>query len=963
MCGRVLARVLLTLAVVLSGSAAQAGAQVPDEQLGWRGTISVDASHESTTPVGSASGSASAVYYLDGEFATGKTAPPIHPTRREWIQSLDWRGAYSERLDGLDGGGDCDRTVTFNAIGSQNANDFAQIVIGDENGLEPPPPPALASVSLGPTPMQSTKTTTLSRCVSPPSVTTITEPTAPCAPLIGDVANPVIAPEGTATITLTPTSNDPTGGCSGGLGGGWEAEVSWSLSRAPDPPECSDGKDNDIPKDGLIDYSGGLVQYQDPGCENAQDNSEADTLTVCSDGGDNDNDGLIDLDDPGCENAQDEEEADSQCSDGHDNDGDDRNNYPDDPGCDSAEDLTEAPDPECGDLSDNDDDGQIDFPDDPDCVDERDESEHCGVVQSASSDDDEDEVDDRCDDLECKEYDGSGIDTCTLQPGDILVDRGSNTNHTTLFNTVLGGTYWTHSAIVLGYMNLDYDDEFPTDSDCTDVEPRFPGDRDPQCELVIAEAVPNEADGEIRIKSIANTVWGDKQDDNTDWNVVRLTGVSASGRAEAAAALRNHLLYYGRAIEPGNHGDCTACDTLVWNASHLTYQVFTEARGPDHFYCSSLVWWAYEQVGIDLDDVPFIGWSWDDKVEALWVTPDELVSEEATGPVYLKHPEPSGLITAIFSPAHLMLTDALGRRTGKGADGVLLEQIPNAIWRDNGESESITVPSADPGWTLTISGYGTGKYTLLTRPADGSAPPQLAAGFTRPGQIETVALSALPTLATRPVAADDTAAIGPDGAIVDVLANDHNIADAELSIASGASQGTATVADRKIRYLQTAGHRGDDGLTYRVCRGGSCSDGVVTLQGRGGTEPGPEPPAARRAARVKVLRNPSAKHGVRLRIRCPDQACAVRATGRVTIGRKRPGLRLKPARRVLPAGARATLKLMLPRRLQRSAVSAVRRRRAVVARMSIVIRHADGTVQRVTRSARVRRVGGAPGPG
>ncbi len=50
---------------------------------------------------------------------------------------------------------------------------------------------------------------------------------------------------------------------------------------------CSDGIDND--RDGFIDFDGG-----DPGCDNAEDDSEKSTLYECDDGIDNDGDGFID---------------------------------------------------------------------------------------------------------------------------------------------------------------------------------------------------------------------------------------------------------------------------------------------------------------------------------------------------------------------------------------------------------------------------------------------------------------------------------------------------------------------------------------------------------------------------------------------------------------------------------------------------------------------------------------------
>jgi hypothetical protein len=73
----------------------------------------------------------------------------------------------------------------------------------------------------------------------------------------------------------------------------------------PPPAECDDGEDND--GDTLVDFP------DDPGCEDADDNDEADdpVTTECNDGEDNDGDTLVDFpDDPGCEDADDNDEAD-----------------------------------------------------------------------------------------------------------------------------------------------------------------------------------------------------------------------------------------------------------------------------------------------------------------------------------------------------------------------------------------------------------------------------------------------------------------------------------------------------------------------------------------------------------------------------------------------------------------------------------------------------------------------------
>ena len=123
-------------------------------------------------------------------------------------------------------------------------------------------------------------------------------------------------------------------------------------------PQCSDGDDND--DDGLIDL-------EDPGCDDALDNDER--QRQCADGEDNDGDGLTDFpSDPGCGSPNDNDEENPpqppQCSDGVDND---RNGQVDeeDPGCTSAADNSERGDEtlsQCSDLVDNDGDGIIDFP-------------------------------------------------------------------------------------------------------------------------------------------------------------------------------------------------------------------------------------------------------------------------------------------------------------------------------------------------------------------------------------------------------------------------------------------------------------------------------------------------------------------------------------------------------------------------------------------------------------------------
>ncbi len=120
----------------------------------------------------------------------------------------------------------------------------------------------------------------------------------------------------------------------------------------PTPTQCSDGIDNDADE---------LVDMNDPGCVDSQDNDETNVIvepeipvsTQCSDAIDNDGDGLVDLNDPGCVDGQDNDETNIVVENPADNSSSDNNgqsnpvnnggaggegtsNSPSDPGTDSS---------------------------------------------------------------------------------------------------------------------------------------------------------------------------------------------------------------------------------------------------------------------------------------------------------------------------------------------------------------------------------------------------------------------------------------------------------------------------------------------------------------------------------------------------------------------------------------------------------------------------------------------------
>ncbi|HLC80237.1 MAG TPA: hypothetical protein VJG31_00525, partial [Candidatus Nanoarchaeia archaeon] len=180
--------------------------------------------------------------------------------------------------------------------------------------------------------------------------------------------------------------------------------------------QCNDGRDND--GDGKTDMS-------DPGCDSADDDSEAVTCSylwgtgdwgTCSNGKQKRNA----TDSNGCEEKLAQrlvekitgdrpilERSCAQCGDGVDNDDDGKVDFPEDIGCESQDDNNELDVlPQCYDGLDNDEDGYIDYPDDYGCADENDNDESEFYPQCWDAEDnDGDGLTDYPDDLGCDSWD------------------------------------------------------------------------------------------------------------------------------------------------------------------------------------------------------------------------------------------------------------------------------------------------------------------------------------------------------------------------------------------------------------------------------------------------------------------------------------------------------------------------------------------------------------------------------
>jgi hypothetical protein len=146
------------------------------------------------------------------------------------------------------------------------------------------------------------------------------------------------------------------------------------------------------------------------------------------------------------------------------------------------------------------------------------------------------------------------------------------------------------------------------------------------------------------------------------------------------------------------------------------------------------------------------------------------------------------------------------------------------------------------------------------------------------------------------------------------------------------------------------------GPVYRLSTTGAC------------VPSGQAAPAGRdaRAPAITLLRAARRQHALRtgyvtVRVRC-DEECTVRASGRVTVARRRAGaaaasraLRTRTAKVTVVANTRATLRLRLSRAARRSIARSLSRPRRVV-RVRISVTAADAAGNASKRTARTQIV-------
>jgi uncharacterized protein (TIGR02145 family) len=275
----------------------------------------------------------------------------------------------------------------------------------------------------------------------------------------------------------------------------------------------------------------------------------------------------------------------------------------------------------------------------------------------------------------------AGIDTCGLQEGDIVLIH--SVSALSIVEAQLFDGYWSHAGIYNG------DGTF-TESYPENVLSRLPG------------VVINQASTSL--------FWDESV---KDWSVLRVGSLSETQQSNAVA--------YAKSKADGNH---------------LYNLWFPNKETEDKFYCSQLVWRAYERQGVDLDSnfsafstkvkhwMTSMGPATGSGVVKSAVPPDDIYFS----PFVTNVEDRGGIkrsvgrwVFRLLSPATILVIDEQGRRTGFDPETQsVLQEIPGSFYKGkDADPQSITFSDMSEGtFKVLITGTGTGEYTFLAESID-----------------------------------------------------------------------------------------------------------------------------------------------------------------------------------------------------------------------------------------------------
>jgi uncharacterized protein YycO len=291
----------------------------------------------------------------------------------------------------------------------------------------------------------------------------------------------------------------------------------------------------------------------------------------------------------------------------------------------------------------------------------------------------------------------SGLDLSVLERGDILLVRGPGVIEGVIgfVATWLGGSYWIHGGMYAG-------------------------------EGIVVESSSAVADdfGMVRTTTITETLFW--QEENY-WAAIRVTQQDARDGATSYAEGQVGDLYnvdypfWGLPIQQ----ICQLLQPIIGidPAVCCAHPVTDRETEDDCFYCTHLPWRAYHTQGIDLDSDA----AWPARLFAAQAIPgDDLYYDDDVTLVDQKRGMQAVIVSAVGSPADMLVIDAQGRRTGVDPEtGEILDEIPEITYGrmdlplvldfflpDQWESDFVAIPNLDETWEIQILGTKRGSYQL-----------------------------------------------------------------------------------------------------------------------------------------------------------------------------------------------------------------------------------------------------------
>jgi len=309
-----------------------------------------------------------------------------------------------------------------------------------------------------------------------------------------------------------------------------------------------------------------------------------------------------------------------------------------------------------------------------------------------------------------------GVSTCGMEPGDVLLSHTKSLIYEAE-NLMFGG-YWSHAGIYLG----------------------------------VNEIVESVADG-VQEKLITDSGFWDTE----DWAILRPKSATSTQRAAAAqwAATQKGKPYNWNYLLPG----CT--------------MPFPDCAGS--YYCSQLVWQAYQYEGFDIEQ--------NAPGSLTAVAPAELYNTSKMD--VIDQPALRRALLSVHSPADLYATDPQGRHVGVDPHtGATVNEIPGVFFSGAGtEPQFMSIPDMDGNWQVQLIGTGTGSYefTAATVDPNGAVETSLS-GTTSIGHIDSYSLS-YPAQAGEPITVGPASPVGG-------IAELPEFAGASAEQASGPAQGS-----------------------------------------------------------------------------------------------------------------------------------------------------------------------------